>query len=219
MSKLSFSAVLFDLDGTLVDTAPDLARALNTLRAERSQPPLPLQNVREVTSYGSPGLLKLAFDINADHQDYPQLQKEFIALYEAEICAESRTFEGIDEVLQTLQKTQIPWGVVTNKTQHLAQKLLTRLNLLSDCACLIGGDTTPNPKPAPDPLYAACQRINRKPENCVFIGDSPVDIAAARAAQMPNIAALYGYIPKESNPQSWGADLLIQNPIDLLAYI
>lgn len=219
MNNRKIQAVLFDMDGTLLDTAPDIARSLNILRERHQLPPLSIEQVREVTSYGSPGLLRLAFDISNTDERYPEIRKEFIALYEADITAQTRPFEGISTVLDSLSQAQIPWGVVTNKAENLAQKILDNLSLSATCACLIGGDSTPHPKPAPDPLLAACKIINRQPQNCLYVGDSPLDIQAAKSAKMPSIAALYGYIPKPSDPHSWGADLTINTPLEILGYL
>jgi phosphoglycolate phosphatase len=213
------SGVLFDLDGTLLDTAPDLARSLNTLRERYKKPPLGIEQVREVASLGCPGLIHLGFDIDLNHPNYPELCRDFVTLYEADITAHTRPFEGIGTVLQTLKKNQIPWGVVTNKAEKLAKKILDNLALTPDCACLIGGDTTPFPKPAPDPLYAACKIIRLNPEDCLFIGDSSLDIQAAQRAKMPNIAALYGYIPNSCDPQAWEADYYVTTPIEILTCI
>lgn len=213
------SGVLFDLDGTLLDTAPDLARSLNVLRHRHNKPPVAIDQVRHIATYGCPGLIQLGFDIDTDHAHYPQLRADFLALYAAEITAETRPFEGINTVLEALNKAQIPWGIVTNKAEHLAKKILDNLGLTTDCACLIGGDTTPFSKPAPEPLYAACDLLNRSPQACVFIGDSPLDIEAAQRANMPSIAALYGYLPELCNPRSWGADHYIEKPIELLDWL
>lgn len=210
------SAVLFDLDGTLLDTAPDLARSLNTLRQRYNQPPLPIHLVRAVTSLGCPGLIQLGFNIDAEQGEYPQLRDDFIGLYEENICVDTKLFEGMLSVLETLQKQDIPWGIVTNKAENLARKILDNIRALDQCACLIGGDTTPFSKPAPEPVYAACKIIQRTPESCVFVGDSHIDIEAARRANMPSIAALYGYIPENDNPSSWGANHTINKPIELL---
>lgn len=213
------SAVLFDLDGTLLDTAPDLARSLNTLRQRYDQAPLPVHLVRNVASLGCPGLIQLGFNIDTGNSQYPQLRDDFVALYEENICAETVPFEGIISVLETLQRQHIPWGIVTNKAEHLARKILDNIRALDHCACLIGGNTTPFSKPAPEPLYAACEIIQQMPQTCVFVGDSHLDIEAARRANMPSIAALYGYIPENDNPASWGATHSINNPIELLKFL
>jgi N-acetyl-D-muramate 6-phosphate phosphatase len=220
MNNRKISGVLFDLDGTLVDTVPDLARALNSLLARHQQPTLPVARIREVVTFGCAGLIPLGFNISTDHLRYPQLARDFLALYENDISQESRPFEGITTVLDALNHAKIPWGIVTNKAEHLARKVVTELGLMPDCACLIGGDTTPFSKPEPEPLYAACRLLERSPEDCVFIGDSPLDIEAARRANMPSIAALYGYLPANSSPtESWGAKHSVMNPLELLGLL
>jgi 2-phosphoglycolate phosphatase len=213
------SGVLFDLDGTLLDTALDLARSLNTLRQRHKKPPLPINLIRQVTSFGCPAFIKLGFDINTDHQEYPQLCQDFIELYESDISKETLPFEGVKTVLESLNQRQLPWGIVTNKAENLARKVINELGLMENCACIIGGDTTPFCKPAPEPLLAACKLINLSPESCVFVGDSQLDIEAAHRANMPNVAALYGYIPENCQPETWGADYYIDKPVDLLDWL
>lgn len=219
MTNQKISGVLFDLDGTLLDTAPDLARSLNTLRQRHNKPPLPVERVRQVASLGCPGLIQLGFDIGTEHEHYPKLREDFVALYEDGISVETVPFEGIMAVLESLDNQHILWGIVTNKAEHLARKVLDELGLMENCACLIGGDTTPFSKPSPEPLYAACEMIDRSPEACVFVGDSHLDIEAARSAKMQNIAALYGYIPNDCSPKTWGADFYVDHPIELLDWL
>lgn len=219
MNYQKISAVLFDLDGTLLDTALDLGRSLNVLRQRYNKAPLPIHQVRQVASLGCPGLIRLGFEIGTDHPDYPQLCEAFIAIYEAGISTETVPFDGIKTVLQTLDEKQLPWGIVTNKAERLAKKVITELGLIENCACVIGGDTTPYNKPAPEPLYAACTLIKCSPQSCVYIGDSQLDIEAAQQAKMPNIAALYGYIPENCDPHSWGADYYINKPVDILNWL
>lgn len=216
MSNTIISGVLFDLDGTLLDTVPDLAGALNTLRERYQLPPLAIDQVRQVTSYGSPGFIKLGFGIDTDHPQYPQLKKEFYTLYENRISSETRPFDGVHLVLDTLKNQNLAWGIVTNKVEHLARKVISDLGLLEHCACVIGGDTTPFSKPSPEPLFAACSIINCDPQSCLFIGDSILDIQAATSANMPSVIALYGYIPENENPSDWGANHSINTPDELL---
>ena len=215
----TLSSVLFDLDGTLLDTVPDLAGALNTLREQHQLPPLAIDQVRQVTSYGSPGFIKLGFGIETDHPNYPKLKKNFYSLYENRISTETRPFDGIHSVLDTLKKQNLPWGIVTNKVEHLAKKVLKELGLLERCSVVIGGDTTSFSKPSPEPLYAACSIINCDPRSCLFVGDSILDVEAARRANMRSVVALYGYIPENEDPASWSANYSIARPEELLEII
>ncbi len=215
----NLSSILFDLDGTLLDTVPDLAGALNTLRSRYQLTPLEIDQVRHVTSYGSPGFIKLGFDIDIDHPQYPELKKEFYSLYENRISTETRPFNGVKTVLEKLKEQNLPWGIVTNKVEHLAKKVLKELGLLDHCTVVIGGDTTPFSKPSPEPLYAACSIINCDPQSCLFVGDSILDIEAAKRANMRSVVALYGYIPENEDPASWSANYSIARPEELLEII
>jgi phosphoglycolate phosphatase len=208
-------AVLFDLDGTFADTAPDLGYAVNRMRLTRGLPELPLAATRPVTSMGARGLLKVAFDVDPDRAEYPALREEFLALYEANICRESRLFPGMDAVLAQLQSRDLRWGIVTNKSEHLARALLVRLPAARSSACLIGGDTTGRLKPHPDPLVAASHAIGIAPEHCIYVGDDRRDVEAAHAAGMKAAAARWGYLNGQA-PETWGADWLLNKPQDLL---
>jgi 2-phosphoglycolate phosphatase len=208
-------AVLFDLDGTLADTAPDLACALNQMRGARGLPPLALSATRPVTSLGARGLLKVGFGIGPDQPEYAALRKEFLRLYESNICRETRLFPGMPELLAALEARRVCWGVVTNKAERLARLLLEELHLTSRCACLIGGDTTPNTKPHPAPLLAACSSIRRDAGACLYVGDDLRDIEAGRAAGMKVAAARWGYL-NGGDPATWNADWQLEEPRDLL---
>ena len=208
-------AVLFDLDGTLADTAPDLGCALNHMRGARGLPPLPLSATRPVTSLGARGLLKVGFGMAPDHPDYAAMRKEFLQIYESNICRETALFPGMPELLGALESRQVCWGVVTNKAEQLARLLLEKLRLTPRCACIIGGDTTPHTKPHPAPLLAACRSIRRGPGACVYVGDDLRDIEAGRAAGMKVAAVRWGYL-NGSDPAAWNADWLLEEPRDLL---
>ena len=208
-------AVLFDLDGTLADTAPDLGFALNCMRRTRGLPPLPLSSTRPVTSLGARGLLNVGFGMAPDHSDYAAMRKEFLRLYESNICRETRLFPGIPELLDALEARQVCWGVVTNKAEQLARLLLEELRLTSRCACIIGGDTTPNTQPHPAPLLAACRAIRRGAGACLYVGDDLRDIEAGRAAGMKVAAVRWGYL-NGGDPATWNADWLLEEPGDLL---
>ncbi len=208
-------AVLFDLDGTFADTAPDLAYAINHLREARGWPPLPLSVTRPVTSLGARGLLNAGFGIGPDHPDYRALREEFLALYESNICRETRLFPGTAELLEALEARGVRWGIVTNKAELLARLLLDSLQVSPRAACIIGGDTTGHLKPHPEPLLAASRAIKVAPHSCIYVGDDQRDVEAARAAGMKAAAANWGYLNGQ-DPESWGADWMLENPQDLL---
>lgn len=214
-----FSAILFDLDGTLVDTAPDLAFALNTLLEQQGLPALAYDTIRPVASNGSPGLLFLGFGISPDHKEYPMLQQRFIKLYQDNITRETALFEGMEDVLSTLENAKISWGIVTNKPAFLTDPLLEQLNLTHRAGCIVSADTTPHSKPHPAPMFHACEIIQHKPEQCLYIGDAARDIEAGKNANMQTVAALYGYIGRDDNPDNWQADSSINNPRDILQWL
>jgi N-acetyl-D-muramate 6-phosphate phosphatase len=211
-------AVLFDLDGTFADTAPDLCHALNRVRRARALPPLPVEVTRPVTSMGARGLLDIGFGIEPDHPEYSVLREEFLAYYEQDLCRETRLFPGVSELLDGIEKRRLKWGIVTNKAERFAVPLMNLLKLGARSACVIGGDTTGKLKPHPDPLLAACREIGIGPEACVYVGDDLRDVEAGRAAGMRTVAVRYGYL-NGGDPGSWGADLVIERPEDLLQYL
>jgi phosphoglycolate phosphatase len=211
-------AVLFDLDGTLLDTAPDMVPALNSLLVEERRTPLPYEAVRRHVSHGVPGMLRLAFGEVAE-AERGRLQQRFRELYAARLALETRLFEGMAEVLETLEDRAIPWGVVTNKPAVFTEPLLIDIGLRARCACVVSGDTLPRRKPDPDPLLHALGQIDVVPATAVYVGDAARDITAGRSAGMRTIAALYGYIPAEEDPALWGADHGIDHPLDLLAVL
>jgi 2-phosphoglycolate phosphatase len=211
-------AVLFDLDGTLIDTAPDLAYAVNCMRGTRGMPPLPLSATRPVTSLGARGLLNAGFGMSPEHPDYGAMRAEFLALYENNIFRESRLFPGIPELLDAIEARGLRWGIVTNKAERLARLLLGLMEVSPRAACIIGGDTTPRLKPHPDPLLAACRTLAESPGDCIYVGDDRRDIEAGQAAGMKVVAARWGYL-NGSDPAAWNADWLMGQPQDLLALL
>ncbi len=215
---MTLAAVLFDLDGTFADTAPDLARALNTMRARRGLPPLPAHETRPVTSLGARGMLGVGFGIAPGHPDFPAMRDEFLDLYEQHLCVETRLFPGTEELLRAIEARGLRWGIVTNKAERFAIPLMRLLDTASRCACVIGGDTTGKTKPDPEPLLAACRAIDCMPGQCIYAGDDERDIQAGRAAGMRTIAVRYGYLNGRS-PDTWGADAIIEQPQDLIKYI
>ena len=214
-----FSAVLFDLDGTLVDTAPDLAFALNSLMVEEGLETLPYDTIRPVASHGSAGLLGLGFNISPDHDDYPSLQQRFLQLYQNNIARETALFEGMEEVITALENANITWGIVTNKPAFLTDPLVAKLNLAHRAGCVVSADTTPFSKPHPAPMLHACNLIQHAPKDCIYIGDAARDIEAGKNAIMRTVVALYGYLSDDDHPEKWHADASINHPRDILKWI
>ncbi|MGE0558483.1 MAG: phosphoglycolate phosphatase [Burkholderiales bacterium] len=207
-------AVLFDLDGTFADTAPDLGRAINTMRAARGLAPVPLTDTRQVTSMGARGLLGVGFGIGPEHADYAAMREEFLDLYEKNLCCDSTLFPGIAELVDHLEHHGIVWGIVTNKAERFAKPLLQQLGYASRAACIIGGDTTGHMKPHPAPLLAAAAVIGIAPADCHYVGDDRRDIEAGHAAGMRTVAVRFGYL-NGSNPDDWGADSVVSSPEEI----
>lgn len=213
--KQRTSAVLFDLDGTLLDTAPDMVAALNQLRLEERREALPYQTARAFVSNGAPGLLGLAF-ADAAAAQLERLHARFLELYAARLTHSTVLFPGMAVVLGRLEAAAIPWGVVTNKPARLTEPLLEGLRLRSRCACVVSGDTLSERKPHPRPLLHALTQIPAPVPGAVYVGDAERDIVAGRAAGLRTVAATYGYIPPGEDPAAWGADYRISQPCDLL---
>ena len=207
--------VLFDLDGTLADTAPDLTYALNALRGARKMPPLSLDATRPVASHGARGLIGVGFGIAPGGPGYDSLRDQFLALYEANLARSTRLFPGMPELLAALEKRGMQWGVVTNKLERFTRPLLDSLELSARAACVVGGDTTPYSKPHPAPLLAAARMIHVPPEACVYVGDDRRDVEAGRAAGMKVAVAGWGYL-NGNDAETWSADWMLKNPLDLL---
>ena len=216
---MTIRAVLFDLDGTLADTAPDLAGALNALLAERGRPEVPVAATRPVTSSGARGMLKVGFGIEPGHAEYEALKARFLDLYAERVCVETQLFAGTAELLAALEARALPWGVVTNKAERFTRPLLEALALLERAACVIGGDTATRAKPHPDPLIHAARHVGLEPAHCLYVGDDLRDVQAARAAGMPVIAVAYGYLGVDGDPHTWGADAVIDHPLEVLNHL
>ncbi|HEX9674001.1 MAG TPA: HAD-IA family hydrolase [Burkholderiales bacterium] len=208
-------AVLFDLDGTLADTAPDLTYALNRVRGLRGLPPLPLAATRPVASQGARGLIGAGFSIHPGDPGYDALRDEFLAVYAENLCRETRLFTGIPELLDRLEARALPWGVVTNKAERFTLPLLDLLKVRGRSACVIGGDTTGKIKPHPEPLLAASRAIGLAPQSCIYLGDDRRDVEAGQAAGMKTAIAKWGYLNGQ-DPENWNADHMIDAPWDLL---
>lgn len=212
------AAVFFDLDGTLVDTADDLAAPVNHMREARGLKPLPLEEYRPFASAGSRGLLHIGLGATTDDPDYPALRTEFLNRYEQEIAVHSRLFDGMPELLTWLETNGIRWGVISNKLEYLVHRLVQQLGLGHRVALAYGGDTAPRAKPWPDPLKMALQETGLTARQCVYIGDDLRDIQAAHAVDMPAVAAAYGYGNPNEIPQ-WKADYIVASPQEFLAML
>ena len=211
-------AVLFDLDGTLADTAGDLAAAANTMLTRRGLATKSLDALRPQASHGARGLLGVAFGVAPQDAGYEALRIEFLDAYEKDLCVTSRLFDGMKELLGYFEARGVPWGVVTNKVSRFTVPLMMLLRLNERAACIVSGDTTPHSKPHPAPLFEAARLIDIAPGNCVYIGDDARDIAAGSAAGMQTVAAAYGYCG-DSDPAAWQADAVVQQPAQLLALL
>lgn len=213
------SAVLFDLDGTFLDTAPDLALALNIVLEKHRFPTLPFSEIRPWASTGTRGLLNLGFGIDDSNPKYPLLREQFLQAYHEHINDRTQIFPGIKSLLQHLAKNNLAWGIVTNKPADLATQLLNHFKLTESCACIIGGDTLAKRKPDPEPLLHACELMGKSTQQCVYVGDAERDIEAAKRANMVSIAALYGYIAQHEDPRSWAADYYINHPQEIISWL
>ena len=212
-------AVFFDLDGTLADTAEDLAAPVNAMRAERGLEPLPLADLRPYASMGARGLILRGLGVAREAPEFEALRLDFLERYEQAICVRTRLFEGIAEVLAELEGAGVRWGVVSNKFERYVRPIMDTLGVLSRSATAVGGDTTGFAKPHPEPLLHAARLVAVAPRHCVYVGDDARDIEAGRAAGMATIAAAYGFCGDASPPAQWGADALIERPLQLLGLL
>ena len=212
-------SILFDLDGTLLDTAPDLALALNTVLSEEDKPNLSVSQIRPFVSQGARGLVELGFGKGLDDIFLRSLTQRLVDIYSANIARETQPFPGVTEVIEDIETRGFRWGIVTNKRTSLTEQLLDQLGLFSNASCVICGDTTAKSKPHPEPLFEACKQVESTPADCVYIGDAAKDIEAGRSAGMRTLAALYGYIGEHDHPEQWGATAVISSPGDLLLWL
>jgi phosphoglycolate phosphatase len=219
MTRAGIRGVLFDLDGTLIDTAPDMIDSLNQLLGEERLPPLPYALARTQVSHGSSGLVRLAFPAVADGAQFEALRERFLALYNARVARDTRLFEGAATVLDALEAARRPWGIVTNKPAFLTTPLVEALGLGARAGCVVSGDTLPQRKPHPAPLLHAAALLGLPPQTCLYIGDAERDIQSARAAGMPVLLASYGYLGPADQPHTWGADGEIATLPELLRWL
>lgn len=209
-------AVLFDLDGTLIDSAPDLAGTGNDMRKARGLSPLAYEVFRPMVGAGARGMLGIALQVTPEDEGFLALREEFLSRYEARMSLETRVFEAMRPVLAKLQAGGVPWGIVTNKAERFTLPLVRTLLLHEHAAAVVGGDTTPHSKPHPAPLLEAARRMGVAPEACVYVGDDLRDVQAGRAAGMATVAAAWGYLGLGEPVTAWGADHVIESPGELL---
>ena len=215
----NIQAVLFDLDGTLIDTAPDLGAAVDKMRTDRGLSSNPLDHYRHMAGAGARGMLDIAFGMTPDHPEYEAMKEEFFINYENCMTERTRIFDGVEELIAQLTQLGFRWGVMTNKSKRFTDPLTSAMALFSTAGAIVSGDTTPFAKPHPEPLFEAARRLSIEPARCVYVGDDERDIVAGLAAGMGTVAATYGYLGKEANILRWNAHLQIDSPIDLLKFL
>jgi 2-phosphoglycolate phosphatase len=209
-------AVLFDLDGTLIDSAPDLGAAADSMRVRRGLPPFPLAHYRPHTGSGARGMLRAAFDMSPEHEDFSVLKDEFFLVYEACLTQRTQAFDEVATLLTTLVRGGVQWGVVTNKSQRFTTPITRAMDLFATASAVISGDTTAHAKPHPEPLLEAARRLALAPDQCMYVGDDERDIRAGKAAGMTTVAATYGYLGPDADVSSWGADAEVSSPLQVL---
>ena len=213
---MDIEAVLFDLDGTLVDSAPDLGAAADKMRTDRGLASLPLAQYRPMTGTGARGMLGVAFGVTPEHPDFPVLREEFFVNYEACMTQRTHAFAGVAKLIDALLARRLAWGVVTNKSARFTDPLTRSMPLFATASTVISGDTTAHSKPHPEPLFEAARRLRLAPEKCVYVGDDERDVVAGLAAGMGTVAATYGYLGKHADTAQWGAHAAIASPLQLL---
>ena len=212
----NIEAVLFDLDGTLIDSAPDLGAAADKMRTDRGLASLPLARYRPMTGTGARGMLGVAFGVTPDDADFPGLREEFFANYEACMTQRTLAFDEVAQLIDALLAHRLAWGVVTNKASRFTDPLTRSMPLFATASAVISGDTTPHSKPHPEPLLEAARRLRLAPEKCVYVGDDERDVIAGLAAGMGTVAATYGYLGNRTDTTQWGAHAAIASPLQLL---
>lgn len=214
-SNARVKAVLFDLDGTLADTSPDMVDTLNTLLTKHGRPALDYALVRNHTSRGSIAMIQLGYDQPLEEKHSHVLRDEFLQLYADNLCNQTQLFPGVKNLLDTLDESNIPWGIVTNKPGNLAEPLVQQLDIAFNAVCMVSGDSLSRRKPDPDQLHHAASMLGIKEHDTVYMGDDPRDVQAGKAAGMKTVVAAYGYIQDGEDPHSWNADAVFQQALDL----
>ena len=212
-------AVLFDLDGTLIDSAPDLGAAADKMRTDRGLPSLPLSQYRPMAGAGARGMLGIAFGMTPEHPEFLAYREEFFVNYESAMTERTVIFDGVPDMMATLVQAGLPWGVVTNKSSRFTDPLTAAMPLFATASAIVSGDTTPHAKPHPEPLFEAARRLQVDPARCVYVGDDERDIVAGLAAGMGTVAATYGYLGQQADVSRWNAHLHIDSPPLLLKYL
>ena len=216
MIPVQVKAVLFDLDGTLIDSAPDLAGAANDLRAAHGLPPLPLEYFRPMVGSGARGMVGVAFDIGPQHERFAELRDDFLRRYEQRMTQQTRVFEAVLPLLDALERRHHPWGIVTNKAARFTDPLVRSLGLHPRAATVVAGDTTPHSKPHPAPLLEAARQVGLPPSECMYVGDDVRDVQAGHAAGMTTVVAAWGYLGVGEPIEAWGAEHIVRTPGELL---
>jgi phosphoglycolate phosphatase len=213
------AAVLFDLDGTLIDSAPDLGAAVDKMRVQRGLPSLPLEHYRPMAGAGARGMIGIAFGITPEHADFEAMKEEFFVNYENCMTERTRIFDGVHDMITALVSQGLPWGVVTNKSSRFTDPLTSAMPLFATAGAIVSGNTTPHAKPHPEPLFEAARRLSVDPVRCVYVGDDERDIVAGLAAGMGTVAATYGYLGQQTDIARWNAHLQIDSPSKLLNFL
>lgn len=209
-------AVLFDLDGTLIDSAPDLGAAADAMRTARGMPSLPLEMYRPMAGAGARGMLGVAFGLTPEAPEFATLREEFFCNYEARMTRSTIVFDGVAQLVANLLQRGLRWGIVTNKSQRFTNPLVASIADFSSAAVVVSGDTTPHSKPHPEPLLFAARSLGVLPAQCLYVGDDERDIQAGKAAGMATVAATYGYLGSQTDTSRWAADAEINSPTQLL---
>ncbi|WP_354355428.1 phosphoglycolate phosphatase [Variovorax boronicumulans] len=219
MKRMATQAVLFDLDGTLIDSAPDLGAAADKMRTDRGLASYALERYRPFAGSGARGMLGVAFGITPDAPEFPELREEFFVTYEQRMLLNTQVFDGVQALIDAIQARGLLWGVVTNKSMRFTDPLTRAMPLFASAGAIVSGDTTPHAKPHPEPLHEAARRLGVPSEACIYVGDDERDIIAGRAAGMRTVAATYGYMGSKADAALWEADASISSPLELLQWL